>query len=107
MCKTKITTTIDQDLFAMAKEKALEIGLNKINAIIEEALKLYFANYKTEVWERVDDDSILHKLIIRPEKVIFETVTVRKAWDYDPEMLSQVQLSSKGFKRVWYLKRHL
>jgi hypothetical protein len=83
MNRTKVTTTIDEKLYALAKEKALENGITKINTIIEDALRLYFANYRTQVWERIDDSSTLHKLIIRHDKVIFEIVTIRKAWVYE------------------------
>lgn len=105
MFKTKLVTSIRQDLYSMAKAKAAEEGLDGMNAIIEKALRLYFANCSAVVWEKELEGGWLKKLVVRPDKVTFETIRLRKInTKYDPKYYTDAELESKGWKKVWKCK---
>lgn len=103
MPRVRITTTIQEDLLNKAKQKAACEGLEGANAVIEEALRIYFANCSVQVWEKPLQGGWLKKLIIRPDKVTFESIRIRRIWakqNCKPETLEE-----KGWKMVWKMKK--
>ena len=57
MSKVKIVTSIDEGLYSAAKVRASLDGVNVINGIIEDALRLYFSFDSVHVWEKELDVS--------------------------------------------------
>lgn len=105
MLKTKLVTSIRQDLYSLAKAKVLEEGLDGMNAIIEKALRIYLANCSAVVWEKELEGGWLKKLVVRPDKVTFETIRLRMThMKYDPKHYSDEELETKGWKKVWKCK---
>ena len=105
MFKTKLVTSIRQDLYSMAKAKVAEEGLEGMNAIIEKALRIYLANCSVVVWEKELQGNWIKKLVVRPDKVIFETIRIRKIHqEFDPTYYTDEKLEEKGWKKVWKCK---
>jgi hypothetical protein len=86
MARVKYGTNIDKDLIRMAKEKAQQDGLDGANVVIEAALRLYFANCATDVWEKS----------IRSRKVRSR---------YNPKTFTDETLTPKGWTKVWKMKQ--
>lgn len=106
MERIRFTTTIQEDLLNKAKEKAAKEGLEGANAVIEEALRIYFANCSVEVWEKTLQGGWLKKLILRPDKIVFESIRIRKvSRKYNPKYYSSQTLEPKGWKKVWEMKK--
>ena len=105
MSIVRFNTTVDSDLLEKAKETAFHEGLEGANAVIEKALRLYFANYGVTVWEKELQGGWVKKLVVRPDKVVFQSIRQRKvSKSYNPTCFSDEALETKGFKRVWKLK---
>ena len=105
MCRVKFTTTLDDELIDKAKKQASIEELEGANAIIEKALKLYFANCNVVVWEKSLSNGLLQKLIVRPSKMVFENIQKRVIKnDYDEAIVSDTVMQSKGFQKVWQMK---
>lgn len=106
MSRVKYTTNIDSELLEKAKKKAEIEGLDGANAVIEEALHLYFANCTVQVWEKPLSGGWLKKMIVRPKKVVIECIRSRKVKErYDPKYYTCDTLEPKGWKKVWQLQR--
>jgi len=52
MSKVSISARLKGELFDKAKALVTEGVFDSVTSVIEEALKVYFANYKAEVWEK-------------------------------------------------------
>jgi hypothetical protein len=104
MSRVKYQTTIDEGLLAVARDQAKKEGLEGANAIIERALRMYFANCSTQVWEKPLNGGWLKKLIIRTDRVVFESIRVRKLLKFSPKYYTDEALEVKGWKRVWKAK---
>jgi len=105
MARVRYNSKIDEELLSKAKERAVELGLVGANEIVEDALRLYFANCLTEVWEKPMKDGWIKKLVVRPGKVTFECIRSRKIKEvYNPQYFSPDVLEPKGFSRVWKMK---
>lgn len=106
MKRVKYTTNLDADLLRMAKEQADEEGLDGANAVIEAALRLYFANRTTEVWEKVLDGGWIKKIIVRPGKVVIESIRSRQVRQrYNRQYFTDEVMQPKGWRRVWKMKQ--
>ncbi len=106
MCKVRFSTTLDSELVSKAKKQASIEGLNGANAVIEKALKLYFANRDVVVWEKNLDNGLLQKLIVRPSKMVFESIQKRVIKnDYDQAVVSDAIMQNKGFQKVWQMSK--
>lgn len=106
MCRIKFTTTLDEDLLNKARTKAHNDGLDGVNAIIEKALRLYFANSDVEVWEKTLKTGLLEKMVIRPtkEKIFLEVISKRNISNtYNPEVYNQEILHKNGWHKVWHM----
>ena len=98
MARVRLNTTIEEDLLIKAKEKAIQQGLDGANAVIEEALRIYFANCSVQVWEKTLQGGWLKKLILRPDKIVFESIRIRKvSRKYNPKYYSSQTLEPKGW----------
>ena len=105
MSRVKITTTLDEELLLKAKDVVAVQDLDGVNAVIEKALRLYFANCTVEVWEKVLSGGWVKKLVIRPDRITFESIKSRKVNKrVNPNSYSSDTLESKGWKRVWKMK---
>jgi hypothetical protein len=105
MARVKYTTNIDKELLRLAKDKAQQDGLDGGNAVIEAALRLYFANCSTQVWEKSLSGGWIKKIIVRPGKVVIESIrsrTVRSR--YNPRYFTDEALQPKGWTKVWKMK---
>jgi len=78
MTREKFTTTLDTDLLNLARQKAAAEDLPGVNAILEKALRLYFANCSVEVWEKALQGGWFKKITIRNDRVILENIRSRK-----------------------------
>jgi hypothetical protein len=106
MPRVKYTTTLDETLLKLAKEKAKLDGLDGANSVIEAALKLYFANCTTEVWEKRLDGGWIKKIIVRPSRVIIESIRSRQVRSrYNPNAFTDEVMQPKGWTRVWKMKQ--
>lgn len=106
MARVRLNTTIEEDLLIKAKEKAVELGLSGANEIIEQALRIYFANCSVEVWEKTLQGGWLKKLILRPDRITFESIRIRKvSRKYNPKYYSSQALEPRGWKKVWEMKK--
>jgi hypothetical protein len=106
MARVKYTTNIDRELIALAKEKAQAEGLDGANAVVEAALRLYFANCATEVWEKTLHGGWIKKIIVRPGKVVIESIRSRKVRSrYNPKAFTDETLTPRGWTRVWKMKQ--
>lgn len=104
MSKVKIVTSIDEGLYSAAKVRASLDGVNVINGIIEDALRLYFSFDSVHVWEKELEGGWMNKLVVRPGKVTFESIRSRKVINVnDPKCYSDSALLDKGWKKVWKL----
>lgn len=104
MPKVKIVTSIDEGLYSAAKVRASLDGVNVINGIIEDALRLYFSFDSIHVWEKDLEGGWMNKLVVRPGKVTFESIRSRKVINVnDPKVYSDSVLLDKGWKKVWKL----
>lgn len=108
MARIKFTTTLDENLLALAKEKSP----HGANEIIEQALRFYFRNASVTVWEKSinteDDNNDKHfqKLILRSNRLVLETVqdrtTIKK---YDKESVCPKSLKLGGWSKVWDISK--
>ena len=106
MAKVKYTTNIDGELLRMAKEKAEQDGLDGANAVVEAALRLYFANCATEVWEKRLTGGWIKKIIVRPGKVVIESIRSRQVCSrYNAKAFTDETLTPRGWTRVWKMKQ--
>jgi hypothetical protein len=106
MPRVKYTTNLDEALLTQAKEKAQQDGLDGANAVIEAALRLYFANCSTQVWEKSLQGGWVKKLIVRPGQVIFESIRSRKIKTrYNPKYFTDEALQPKGWTKVWKMRQ--
>jgi hypothetical protein len=105
MPRVKVTTTLDEELYIKSREAAAGLGLEGANAIIEKALRLYFANCATEVWEKELESGWVKKLVMRQGKVTFESIRSRKVLPrYNSKYYTPEALELKGWRRVWKMK---
>jgi hypothetical protein len=106
MARERLTTTLESSLLALAREKAAAEGLAGVNAVIEQALRLYFANCAVEVWEKSLQGGWLKKLTIRQDKVVLENIRSRhirrniRSRYYAPDFLA-----SDGWRQTWKLPK--
>ena len=106
MPRIRFNTTIDGDLLTKVREKAAKDGLGGTNAVIEDALRMYFGNCQMEVWEKQLQGSWIKKLVVRPDKVTFESIRSRKVnTRYNPKYYTSEALEAKGWKRVWKCRK--
>jgi hypothetical protein len=106
MAREKFTTTLDTTLLDLARQKAAAEDLPGVNAILERALRMYFANCSVEVWEKGLKDGWLKKLTIRNDKVILENIRSRHIRKKSsPQYYSSDFLTSKGWTQTWKLKK--
>ncbi len=113
MARTKFTTTLDEDLLAMAKHKAsLLDGNYGANEIIEQALRFYFQNASVTVWEKsvnTEDDNKgkhLQKLILRSNRLTLEHIKERTVIkNYDPVSVAPEVLREGGWSKVWDISK--
>jgi len=106
MSRVRFATTLQEDLLSKAKEKAAIEGLEGANAVIEDALRIYFANCSVQVWEKTLQGGWLKKLILRPDKIVFESIRIRKVkGKYNPQYYTAQELEPKGWRRVWEMKK--
>lgn len=103
MSKVKITTTIEEDVLKVARERFPLEGFEGLNGLIEKALKFYFANSSVTVWEFVATGGWTRKLIIRPNLLIVENIRSRKSIQrYDKEYYANEEnLVKEGWKKTW------
>ena len=100
MARVRFTTTIDEILLRVAKDKAEKEGLDGVNSVIERALRVYFSNCGVEVWEKKQNDGCIDKLILRPQKTVFESVRERRILDHSSKCCSASVMESQGWKKV-------
>ena len=106
MTRERITTTIEGTLLTLAREKAEAEGFAGVNAVIERALQLYFANCAVEVWEKPLQGGWLKKLTIRQDKVVLENIRSRhirrkgQSRYYTPDFLT-----ADGWRQTWQLPK--
>ncbi len=106
MSRVKFTTNIEEDLLNKAKEAAQAGGFEGANVVIEEALRLYFANCTAEVWEKELQGGWVKKLVVRPGKVTFESIRSRKVIQkYNPRHYTAEALEFRGWHQVWKMKK--
>jgi hypothetical protein len=106
MSRASYHLKIDGELLEKAKEKATELGLDGANHIIEDALRIYFANCNAVVWEKELAGGWVKKLIMRPDKVTFESIRSRKVLPrYNSKYYTPEALESKGWKKVWVCRK--
>lgn len=106
MPRVRISTTIQEDLLVKAKHKAAAEGLDGANAVIEEALRIYFSNCTVEVWEKPLQGGWVKKMVVRPGKVTIETIRCRKIKErFNPAHYTAEALEGRGFKRTWKMKQ--
>lgn len=106
MAKVKYTTNMDEELLRLAKDKAKQGGMDGANAVIEAALRLYFANCSTQVWEKKLQGGWIKKLIVRPGKVVIESIRCRKTnARYNPKYFTDEALQPKGWTKVWKIRQ--
>ncbi len=106
MCRVRFSTTLDSELVDKAKKQASTLGLEGANAVIEKALRLYFANCNVVVWEKNLNNGLLQKLIVRPSKMVFENIQKRIIKkDYDESFISDTVMMDKGFQKVWQMSK--
>lgn len=101
MSRVKYNSTIEEELLNKAKTAAAREGHGGANTIIEKALRMYFANCFTQVWEKPLNGGWLKKLIIRSDKVVFESIRIRKQLRYNPKYYTDKALEVKGWRKVW------
>ncbi|EGO61773.1 hypothetical protein [Acetonema longum] len=107
MARIKFHSTLDGELVAKAKQKARMDGFDGTNAVIEEALRLYFANCAVEVWEKPLEGGRLQKMTVRPDKVVMECIQSRQVrTEYNPQFYTDATLEPRGWKKVWKMKRN-
>ena len=106
MTRERFTTTLESSLLNLAREKAEAEGLPGVNAVIEKALQLYFANCAVEVWEKALQGGWLKKLTIRRDKVVLENIRSRhirrnvRSRYYAPDFLE-----ADGWKQTFKLHK--
>lgn len=113
MARTKFTTTLDEDLLALAKHKAsLLDGSYGANEIIEQALRFYFRNASVTVWEKSvntegdSKDKHLQKLILRSNRLVLEHIKERTVIKkYDLNAVSPIVLREGGWSKVWDISK--
>ena len=113
MARMKFTTTLDENLLALAKHKAsLLDGKYGANEIIEQALRFYFQNASVTVWEKSvnteddDKDKHLQKLILRSNRLTLEHIKERTIIKkYDPNAVSSQVLKEGGWSKVWDISK--
>jgi len=106
MSKVRISARLKGDLFDKAKALVDEGVFDSVTSVIEEALRIYFANYKSEVWEKRLNGGWVKKLVIRDGNVTFESIRCRKVYTYfNPKYYTSEALESRGFMRVWKMKK--
>jgi hypothetical protein len=106
MAKVRLSTTLDENLLKLLRERASSDGLKNINVLLEKALKFYFANLSVSVWERECPGGWVRKLTIRPDILILENIRSRKSTSrYERAYYTNDSMLIKdGWKRVWSLK---
>jgi metal-responsive CopG/Arc/MetJ family transcriptional regulator len=98
--RVKITTTIDEELLAQAKDIVKHEGLEGANTIIERALKLYFSNTQ-DVWEKTLQSGWVKKIIIQKNRIHFENIKSRKSFSaYRAADYTEEALLARGWQRV-------
>jgi hypothetical protein len=107
MARVRISTTIDEKLLNLLKERASIDGIKNINVILEKALKFYFSNLSVSVWERECPGGWIRKLIIRPDVLILENIRSRKSTTkYERAYYTNDEMLIKdGWVRVWKLNK--
>ena len=106
MSRVKFTTTIEGDLLEKAREAAQAGGFEGVNTVIEEALRIYFANCTAEVWEKELQGGWVKKLVVRPGKVTFESIRCRKVkTSFNPTQFTSEALERRGWHQVWRMKK--
>jgi hypothetical protein len=113
MARIRFTTTLDENLLSLAKHKAsLLDGSYGENEIIEQALRFYFRNASVTVWEKSintendNKDKHFNKLILRSNRLVFETVQDRTIIkEYDKESVNPNKLKDGGWSKVWDISK--
>jgi hypothetical protein len=106
MPRINFTTNIEADLLDKARETAESIGVDGVITIIENALRLYFANCAAEVWEKHLSGDWVKKMVIRPGKLTVETIRCRKVFErFNPKYYTAEALEFRGWRQVWKIKK--
>jgi hypothetical protein len=104
--KVRFSIRIQGELIEKARALANEGVADNVTWVIEEALKVYFANCSAVVWEKPLSGGWVKKLVVRPDKVSFESIRSRKVYKkFNPKYYTDEVLKSKGFMKVWKMKR--
>lgn len=104
--KVKMSARLKSELFDKAKALVEEGVFDSVTSVVEEALKIYFANYKAEVWEKRLNGGWVKKLVIREGNVTFESIRCRKVYTrFNPKYFTSEALESRGFLKIWKMKK--
>jgi hypothetical protein len=104
--KVRCSTSLKPDLVEKARSLIGEGGFDTFTSVIEEALMVYLANYKAEVWEKPLNGGWVKKLVIRESNVTFESIRCRKVYTrFNPKYYTSEALESRGFLKVWKMKK--
>jgi hypothetical protein len=102
MSRLGLKCAIEEELLLKVREIAVAQGLDGVDDVIEKALRIFFANCSATVWERQSKDGWIDKLVIKPEKAVFEHIRCRNLiTTINPKYYSPEALESKGWKQVW------
>jgi hypothetical protein len=102
MSRLGLKCAIEEELLLKVREMAVAQGLDGVDDVIEKALRIFIANCSSTVWEKQSKDGWINKLVIKPEKAVFESIRcLNLITTPTPKYYSQEALESKGWKQVW------
>ena len=108
MAKVHVTSRIPEDLFDKVKGSIDEGVFNNITSVVEEALRVYFANINAKVWEKRLNGGWVKKLVVRDNKVVFESIRSRKIYTrFNLKYYTDDALNSRGWSNVWKMKKEV
>lgn len=99
--KVRFTTILDDGILNLTKIRAKEEGTGG-NAIIEKALKLYFASLlPNAVWEKTLESGWIKKVVLLDDAILFENIKCRKTLTtFKQEDYTAEALTARGWKKV-------
>ena len=105
MAKDMFSSMFDETVMRVVRKHSKDMKVG-VNVIVERALKLYFANQDTEVWEQHQEGGWYKKMVIRKGKVTIQSVRSRRVRNFNEEIHCPEALEKHGWKRIWELGRY-
>jgi len=101
MLRVRVGTTLEKEMYAVAKAYAKAQGFRGANEVIEKALYKYFYELDYQVWEQPQQGGWLKRITVFNKTAVIESIRyVKHIPRRKPEVYSEEWFEERGFNRI-------